>query len=337
MAKGGVDDAMFCEACGAHRDQLGVAGTHMQPCPDCGRATCANCWNQIAGGCLSCRAFALPTVSAGAATSTRARPKAATGGVSSKPAVVATAATVAVTAATKPKRANPRFKRGSRPQPDAIVTSMPGVVEPKPDAAVVAATALGRPSVARFGHIRLGRVIRATAIGSALAVSVVTVVFAGVIRLAPSGVAAGDGPNPPTTIPGVISTDPGSTPAPDGTQPVSEPPATTIPGVTGGTVDPADVTDPPSGGPGATDKPIVLTTPKPTGAPTPTPTGAPTATPDPTADPTPTPEPTPDPTPEPTPDPTPTPEPTPDPTPTPEPTPDPTPEPTPDPTPEPTP
>lgn len=321
MAKGGVDDAMFCEACGAHRDQLGVAGEHMQPCPDCGRATCANCWNQVAGGCLSCRAFALPVV---ATPTTKARPK----------APVAAAAAVGATAA-KPKRIDPRFKRGAKPQPDPVVTSMPGVVEVVPApvrttvapvapvAAVAAATAGTRPSAAWFGHIRLGRVVRASAIGSLLAVSVVTVVFAGVIRLAPSGVAAGPATTPGATLPGVQATDPGTVaPSPDGTQPGTEPPATTIPGVTGGTVDPADVTDPPAGGPGATDKPITLSTPKPTGAPTATPTGAPTPTPDPTADPTatPTPDPTDTPTPQPTATPTPTPTPEPDPTPTPDPT-----------------
>jgi hypothetical protein len=235
---------------------------------------------------------------------------------------VAAAAAVGATAA-KPKRTNPRFKRGAKPQPDPVVTSMPGVVEVVPApvrttvapvAAVAAATARTRPSVAWFGHIRLGRVVRASAIGSLLAVSVVTVVFAGVIRLAPSGVAAGPATTPGATLPGVQATDPGTVaPSPDGTQPGTEPPATTIPGVTGGTVDPADVTDPPAGGPGATDKPIILSTPKPTGAPTATPTSAPTSTPDPTAEPTPTPEPTPEPTPDPTPDPTP--EPTPDPTP----------------------
>ena len=118
MAKGGVDDAMFCEACGAHRDQLGVAGENMQPCPDCGRATCANCWNQVAGGCLSCRAFALPVVETPATRSS------ATQGRASRRR---RAATVAAAAATKPKStASPRrFKRGTKPQPDPVVTQMP--------------------------------------------------------------------------------------------------------------------------------------------------------------------------------------------------------------------
>ena len=64
-------------------------------------------------------------------------------------------------------------------------------VRPAAAVAAVPVAVAARSGVPRFGHIRLGRVIRATAIGSALAVSVVTVVFAGVIRLAPTGVAAG--------------------------------------------------------------------------------------------------------------------------------------------------
>ena len=55
---------MFCEACGLHRDQLGLAGDDIRDCPDCGRSTCTNCWNQVAGACLTCRAFALPIASA---------------------------------------------------------------------------------------------------------------------------------------------------------------------------------------------------------------------------------------------------------------------------------
>ena len=41
-----MDDAMFCEACGAHRDQLGLAGDDIRACPECERATCSNCWNR---------------------------------------------------------------------------------------------------------------------------------------------------------------------------------------------------------------------------------------------------------------------------------------------------
>ena len=66
VAKRGSDDMMFCEACGLHRDQLGLAGDDIRMCPDCDRATCTNCWNQVAGACLACRAFALPVAAAAA-------------------------------------------------------------------------------------------------------------------------------------------------------------------------------------------------------------------------------------------------------------------------------
>ena len=335
MAKGGVDDAMFCEACGLHRDQLGVAGQDMKACPDCGRATCANCWNQVAVGCLTCRPFALPAMDTSARTGrTRA---AAAPVVAIGAAAVTSTATSASAPAKSPKR--PTGIRGtkgaSKGQPDPVVTQMPGVVEAVPVSAA-AARSVARPRTARFGHIRLGRVVRATAIGSALAISITAVVFAGVIRLAPSGVAGTDG-TPPSTEPGLFLTDPGSrsvepitsgaTFDPTATAPPGDPGRTSAPGATG----PHGGSDPTNTAPGATPRPGSTATPAPTGGATPAPTATPTPTSGPTATPTPapTPTPTPDPTPTPTPDPTPTP--TPDPTPTP--TPDPTPTPTPDPTP----
>ena len=160
MANDGVNDAMFCEACGTHRDQLSAANKTILGCPDCGRATCANCWNQVAAGCLSCRAFTLTNVA--------------------------------------PPIARPR----------AIPTApvVPGAVE-------VAAPPSPAPThrrTDRLGHVRLGRVVRATALGSVLAISVAAVGYAGVLRFAPSGAAAtpvpssGMTPTPagmPTTAP----------------------------------------------------------------------------------------------------------------------------------------
>jgi len=293
VGKGGVDDAMFCEACGAHRDQLGVAGENMQLCPDCGRATCANCWNQVAGGCLSCRAFALPVIET--ATTARQRPKA---GIAAA-GVVGVAATSAIK--PKPTSSTRRFKRGTRPQPDPVVTQMPGVVAPVVVAPVLLATAVkghapvqvaARTGSSRFGHIRLGRVVRATAIGSALAVSVAAVVFAGVVRLAPGG--GGTNGAPETTQPGLFGSNPGAaiTPGPDGTLPPVDPTATNAAGDP--TVTPTS-TDP-QAGPGSTGGPSATLAPGAT--PTPKPTAGATASPGATATPVPTPDPpTPDPTP----------------------------------------
>ncbi len=51
----------FCERCGLDSERLGSAGeTAFRTCPDCLSSSCANCWNQVAGGCLSCRPFSLP-------------------------------------------------------------------------------------------------------------------------------------------------------------------------------------------------------------------------------------------------------------------------------------
>lgn len=203
MAKLGVDDAMFCEACGAHREQLGVAGKQMLTCPDCGRATCANCWNQLAAGCLACRAFALPLIAARAPA--RQRP-------TSPPASASAAATA------KPKASTRRFQRVSRPQPDPAATMMRGVAENAP---ILDSSRGAGARVNRFGKIRLGRVLRASAIGSVLAVSVVTVVFAGVINLGPGGTAGSQRPPSGTEIPDRFGTDPGgATTVPEGSAPV---------------------------------------------------------------------------------------------------------------------
>jgi hypothetical protein len=316
VVKRGVDDAMYCEACGAHRDQLGLAGDEIRPCPDCGRATCSNCWNQVAGACLTCRAFALPL--AAMAPPTTVAP----------PPPVAAAIALAPRRPTTPRR----LKRAVKPQPDPVVTAMPRVVEP------VAATASGgmRWDVERFGKVRIGRVIRATAIGSVLAISIGAVGFAGVLRLGPTTVGGDSAVQEPVTPPG-HSIDPG----PAVTHVAVPSAAPTHAAVTTGPDDRGEhpgPTDPSSGGgstgghpagggPPATIQPAVTATP--TAGATATPTADPTATPEPTPTPDP-PTPTPDP-PTPTPDPpTPTPDP---PTPTPDPptpTPDP-PTPTPDP------
>jgi hypothetical protein len=358
VAKGGVNDAMFCEACGLHRDQLGVAGDAIQTCPDCGRATCANCWNQVAVGCLACRPFALPTAGGVPA---RGRAKAGAAGLAAanvttgEPDPTArtrsgatappTAAAATSAAATVTKGSDRRFKRGSKPQPDPVVISMPGVVEagvlPAAARTAVPSPAQAQPVVrgtfyqaGRFGRIRLGRVVRATAIGSALAISVAAVVFAGVIRLAPAGVTGSQADPPGTTVPGQFATDP-ATGEPGASAPTNPavvpgtPSSPGEPGVTPGTTDPRFGPRPTAGVPGATPAPGATPTPKPTTGATPPPT--------PTATPGSTPVPTPDPTPVPTPDPTPVPTPDPTPVPTPDPTPDPTPVPTPDPTPDPVP
>ena len=135
VANEGVNDAMFCEACGAHRDRLGAAGKTIYGCPDCGRATCANCWNQVAGGCLACHAFTLSNVA---------------------PPIV-------------------------RPRAMPPWSVAPGTVE-------AATTPDPTPTrrADRFGHIRPGRVVRATVLGSALAISVAAVGYAGVLRPAPN-------------------------------------------------------------------------------------------------------------------------------------------------------
>ena len=152
MANEGVNDAMFCEACGAHRDRLGAAGKTILRCPDCGRATCANCWNQVASGCLSCRAFTLVNVA--------------------------------------PPIAMPRAMPPWSVAPSAVEAA--GTPDLTPT----------RRRADRFGHIRLGRVIRATALGSALAISVAAVGYAGVLRLTPSLVAN----TPVTSNPGAAAT-----------------------------------------------------------------------------------------------------------------------------------
>lgn len=321
MAKGGSDDMMFCEACGLHRDQLGLAGDDIRMCPECDRATCTNCWNQVAGACLACRAFALP-IAAAASTTTPAAFKPA---VTPKAAVVQVAVAVSVAAASSPKPKAPRtstprrFKRAAKPQPDPIVKAMPGVVE-------TTALATTTARAARFGQIRIGRVIRATAIGSALAISIAAVGFAGVLRLTPTA-----GPEAPQVAAPEATSEARSTtaePAVTGT-PVarSTPVAPVDAAVAVGPDERGDLpnaTHPPSGDdptdgpPPATIEPAATATP--TAGATATPTADPTATPDPTAEPTPTPAPTEEPTPTPEPPPTPTPEPEPTPTPEPDPT-----------------
>ena len=122
VAKRGMDDAMFCEACGAHRDQLGLAGDDIRACPECERATCSNCWNQVAGACLTCRAFALPIAAATTAAPT----------LSVAPPVAVAAASKAVASKARMPGAPRRYKRAAKPQPDPVVVSMPGVVSPAP-------------------------------------------------------------------------------------------------------------------------------------------------------------------------------------------------------------
>ncbi len=233
------------------------------------------------------------------------------------------------TATGLPKQANPspavsvsgppvaprRFTRAAKPRPDPVVSKMPGVVGPALAPSPVRATS---GTLARFGHIRIGRVIRATAIGSVLAVSIAAVGFAGVLRLGPSAEAAPRLAAPETAPPNSILGDPDTAPAPvatDVARPTTAPidaAVTTGPDDRG--VSPAangmpssdDPTDRP---PAATNQPAGTATP--TAGATATPVADPTATPESTPDPaTPTPDP-----PTPTPDP-PTPEP---PTPTPDP------------------
>jgi hypothetical protein len=151
VANDGVNDAMFCEACGAHRDQLGAAGKTMLRCQDCGRATCANCWNQVARACLSCRAFTLLNVA--------------------------------------PADVGP-FLVSARAIPTMSVIPGVVEVVPVPDP-TASCRRSDRSGRARLGRVRLGRVIRATIIGSALAISVAAVVFAGVIRMTPGAPAHG--------------------------------------------------------------------------------------------------------------------------------------------------
>jgi len=152
VANDGGNDAMFCELCGAHRDRLGSAGKTLMRCPDCGRTTCANCWNQVAGGCLSCHAFTLLNVA--------------------------------------PPLARPRVMPVRSAVPGAVETA--ATPDPTPT----------RRRAARFGQIRPGRVVRATILGSALAISVAAAGYAGVLRLAPSHVAN----MPATTSPGAAAT-----------------------------------------------------------------------------------------------------------------------------------
>ena len=329
MAKRGVDDAMFCEACGAHRDQLGLAGDDIRTCPECDRATCSNCWNQIAGACLTCRAFALPIATAPTPTPIAATATPLPKAPSAPPVAAAIAALPTTPKIPRtPRPSTPRrFKRAAKPQPDPLVSQMPGVVEP-----ALATTPAGAASatLARFGHIRIGRVIRATAIGSVLAVSIAAVGFAGVLRLGPSAEAAPQFTAPQTAPPrsivgepagdaGPVATDVARpTPTPAGAAVTTGPDDRGVSPASNGTPSGNDPTD---GPPPATDRPAGTATP--TAGATATATAEPTPTPDPTAEPTPTPEPTATPTPEP--DPTPTPEPDPTPTPEPDPTPTPTP------------
>ena len=175
MAKRGVDDAMFCEACGAHRDQLGLAGDDIRTCPGCDRATCSNCWNQVAGACLTCRAFALPIARP------RRRPEPSGG-----PAEGGDRLAIAASPRRRSRRRTPTPADSSGPPSRSPIPSSRRC--PAWSSAARRATP-ARPSTsaafARFGHIRIGRVIRATAIGSVLAVSIAAVGFAGVMRLGP--------------------------------------------------------------------------------------------------------------------------------------------------------
>ena len=56
--------SMFCEQCGAHRDQFTARDATMHSCATCGKTVCPNCWNVTTDACLACTPFALAPIAA---------------------------------------------------------------------------------------------------------------------------------------------------------------------------------------------------------------------------------------------------------------------------------
>jgi len=51
----------FCEKCGRDRETFPTGSEVMRVCPRCTSACCPDCWNLVAGACLACVPFSLPT------------------------------------------------------------------------------------------------------------------------------------------------------------------------------------------------------------------------------------------------------------------------------------
>ena len=314
----------FCERCGLDTARLGSAGeTAFRTCPGCASSCCANCWNQVAGGCLSCRPFSLP----GAAP---ARPRwvgaALVGGAETQPPT-----DPVPSPAVAPARPTPRLSRNraDRPVPVAPTPVWPAdaadarTLQPEPEPLARAGRRRGSRPV--MGLMTLAAVVVVALVGF-------RVLGAGTGRPVAAEVALPADPTPsqsataPSSEPSLGTSLPSSSPTvavipvEDPSEPPSERPSHYRP-VSSGRTSSSGGGGGSSGGSGGGSA-----TPSPTGAPTATET--PGATPEPTATESPTPEPTESPTSEPTesptPEPTASPEPTPEPTSTPEPTPTPT-------------
>ena len=257
--------SMFCEHCGAHRDQI-VLGGSMRACPTCAQAVCPNCWNLTADACLACVPFALAEAPA---KSERRRKAAAAGpavvGMATSPNASLSPLAAATTPASKASR-----RRGPTTGASSVAASdppadpvwptaptgplmFPSDPPDPPVAPVGASVAAGRARASRHASRALVRLGLATVAASVVAVGAVAFTLASWSgHGGPAIVDAGAAMSPAPVAPAVATPSPTRKPTPKPThKPTAKPRATPRPT--------------------AKPKPTHRPTPKPTRQPTPKP------------------------------------------------------------------